>query len=88
MLKKSVHNLLFLAYKFLSPLEAVGLALDVNNGAVMQDAVQDGGGNGDVCKDLVPLEEGLVGGKDGGRLFVPPGNELEEQIRALDVHGK
>ena len=39
-------------------------------------------------KDLVPLREGLVGGKDGRRLLIPPGNELEEQVSSLDVHGK
>ena len=56
----------FLAHKFLTLLQTARLALDVNHGAVMQDAVQDSGGGGDVCKDLVPLGEGLVGGKDGG----------------------
>ena len=54
----------------------------LNDSAVMQDAVQDGGGDGDVGKDLVPLGEGLVGGKDGGRLLISPGNQLEEQVCA------
>ena len=88
LLEKGVHNLLLLAHEFLALLQAVRLALNVNDGAVMQDAVQDGGGDGDVGKDLVPLGEGLVGGKDGRRLLIPPGNELEEQICALDVHGE
>ena len=88
LLKKSVHDLLFLAHKFLALLQAVRLALDVDDGAVMQDTVQDGGGDGDVGKNLVPLGEGLVGGKDGRRLLIPPGNELEEQVSALDVHGE
>ena len=60
LLKKSVHDLLFLAHKFLSFLETVRLALDVNHGAVMQDTVQDSGGNGDVGKDFVPLGESLI----------------------------
>ena len=88
MLKKSVHDLLFLAHKFLALLQAVRIALDVNYGAVMQDAIQNGGGDGDVGKDLVALGEGLVGGKDGGRFLIPSGNELKEQICALDVHGE
>ena len=54
----------------------------------MQDTVQDGRGDGDVGKDLVPLGEGLVGGKDGRRFFIPSGNQLEEQVCALDVHGE
>ena len=62
LLKKSVHDLLLLAHKFLAFFQTVRLALDVDNGAVMQDAVQDGGGDGDIGKDLVPLREGFVGG--------------------------
>ena len=84
--KKSVHDLLLLAHKFLSLLEPVRLTFDVDHSAVMQDTVQDGGGNGDVSKNLVPLGEGLIGSEDGGGLLIPPGNQLEEQIRALDVH--
>ena len=80
--------MLFLAHKFLAFLQAVRLALDVDNGAVMQDAVQDGGGDGDIGKDLVPLREGFVGGKDGRRFFIPSGNKLEEQVCTLDVHGE
>ena len=43
--KKRVHNLLFLAHKFLALLQTVGLALNVDDGAVMQNAVQNGGGD-------------------------------------------
>jgi len=49
LLKKSVHDLLFLAHKFLALLQAVRLALDVNDSAVMQYTIQDGGGDGDVA---------------------------------------
>ena len=81
--------------------QTVRLALDVDDGAVMQDAVQNCGRDGDVGKDLVPPGEGLVGGKDlvppgeglvggkdGRRLLISPCNKLEEQICALDVHGE
>ena len=78
--------MLLLAHKFLAFFQAVRLALDVDNGAVMQDTVQDGGGDGDVGKDLVPLGEGLVGGEDGGCFLIPSGNELEEQVCTLDIH--
>ena len=88
MLKKSVNDLLFLAHEFLSLFEAVRLALDVNDSTMMQDTIQDGGGNGDVGKDLIPLGEGLIGGEDGGGLLIASGNQLEEQICALNVHGE
>ncbi len=80
--------MLFLAHKFFMFFQAVRLTLDVDNGAVMQYPIQDGGGNGNVGKDLVPLGEGLVGGKDGGGFLIPPGNELTEQVCALDIHGE
>lgn len=83
MLKKSVYDLLFLAHKFLAFLQAVGLALDIDHGVVMQDAIQNGRGNGDIGKDLVPLGEGLAGGKDSGCFLVPSGNELKEQVWAF-----
>ena len=51
---------MLLAHKFLALLQAVRLTLDVDNGAVMQDTVQDGEGDGDVGKDLVPLGKGLI----------------------------
>ena len=86
LLKKSVHDLLFLTHKFLAFFQAVRLTLDVDNSAVMQDTVQDGGGDGDVGKDLVPLGESLVGGKNGGRFLIPSGNELEEQVCTLYIH--
>ena len=88
MLKKNVDDLLFLAHEFLAFFQTVRLALDVAHGAVMQNAIQDGGGNGDIGKDLVPLGEGLVGGKNSGRFLIPPGNELKEQVCAMNIHGK
>ena len=88
MLEKSVNDHLFLAHKFLAFFQPVGLTLDVNNSAVMQDTIQDGGGNGDVGEDFVPLGKGLVGGKNGGGLLIAPGDELEKQVCALNVHRK
>ena len=78
--------MLFLAHKFFAFFQAVRLTLDVDNGAVKQYPIQDGGGDGDVGKDLIPLGEGLVGGEDGGRFLIPFGNELEKQVCALDIH--
>ena len=88
LLKKSIYDLLFLAHKFLALLQAVRLTLNVNHSAVMQDTIQNSGGDGDIGKDLVPLGESLVGGKNGGRLLIPSGNELEEQVCTLGVHGE
>ena len=86
LLKKGVDNLLFLTHKLLTFLEAIRLAFDVNNGAVMQDTIQDGGGNSDIGKNLIPLGEGLIGSEDGGGLLIAPGNQLEEEVSPLNVH--
>ena len=85
LLKKSVHDLLFLTHKFLAFFQAVRLTLDVDNGAVMRDAIQDGRGNRNIGKDFIPLGEGLVGGEDGGGFLIASGNELEEQVCTLDI---
>ena len=81
MLKKGIDKLLFLTHKFLAFLEAVRLTFDVNDGAVVQDTVQDSGGKGDVGKDLVPLGEGLMGSENGGGLLIASGNQLENRDR-------
>jgi len=57
--EKGVYNMLFLAHKLLALFEAIALALDVDNGAMMQDAVKDSRGDGHVGKDFVPLREGF-----------------------------
>ena len=81
MLEKSINNLLFLPHKFLAFFQTVGFALDINHRTVMQDTVQECGGNSYIGEDLIPLGEGLVGSKDGRGLLIAPGDELEEQVR-------
>jgi hypothetical protein len=73
---------LFLLHIFLTFFESVALALDIDDGAVVQDAVEDrgGDGDGDVGKDFVPLREGLVGGKDSGCPLITPCNQLKKQM--------
>ena len=51
----------------------------------MQDPVQDGRGDHGVAEDLVPLREASVGCQDQCPFFIPPGNKLEEQMRAVAI---
>ena len=53
---------------------------------MMQNPVQNGGGNGDISKCLIPLGKGLIGGKDCGCLLILPCDELEKQVNPLNVH--
>ena len=88
LLEEGVDNVLLLLHVFLAFFQPVAFAFDVDDGAVVQDAVEDRGGDGDVGKDLVPLRKSFVAGKDCGDLLIPPGNELKEKIGSLNIHGK
>jgi len=57
-------------HEFLPFLQAAALAPDVDDGAVVENAVEDRRGDGDVAEGFVPLGEGLVGGKDGGGFLI------------------
>ena len=47
-------------HALLTLLEAITLALDVNDGTVMQHTVKDSGSNRNVSKHIIPLGESLV----------------------------
>ena len=61
--------------------QAVGVALDVEDGGAMEEAVQDGAGHGGVlAEDLVPVAKGFVAGEDDGPLLlVALADDLEEK---------
>src|SRR6266581_1404196 len=69
-------------------LEAVALALVVDDRRVMQEAVEDGGGDDPVAEHLAPDGEGLVRGDEDGALLVAAGDELEEQVGGQTVEGQ
>ena len=58
--KQGVDDLLFLLHKLLALLEAVALALDVDDSAVMEHPVKNSGGDGDIGENLIPLGNGLA----------------------------
>ena len=55
---------------------------------MMQQAIEDSGGDDIVVEDLAPLFERLVGGDNGRRLLVALGDELEEELGRLFGKGK
>src|SRR6266487_5206757 len=69
-------------------LEPVGIAPDVQRDGVMEDAVQDRGGDDPVAEDFPPAAEALVAGQDHGAALVAAADELEEQVRPLPVNGQ
>ena len=70
-------------------LHAVAFAFDEDGLGMVQEAVEDGGGQGAVVvEDLGPVFEGSVGGDDDGALLVALADDLEEQIGAVLVDGQ
>jgi hypothetical protein len=67
-------------------LEPVAVTLDVDDFAVVQQAVQDGGGDHRIAEQLLPVAEALVGCDDGRVFLVAVGDELKKQIRLFAVH--
>lgn len=63
------------------PPEPVAVALDVDHHAVVEQPVQDFGGNNRITEEFLPVTEILVGGDDSRVSFIPVGDELEEAPR-------
>src|SRR5437867_8830679 len=68
--------------------KAVALAFDVDDGGVVQQAVEDGGGDDPVAEDFPPDSERLVGGDQDGALLIAARDELEEEVRRHPVDGQ
>ena len=56
---------------------------------MMNEAINDGRGKGViVIENRSPVSEGAVGGDHNGTTFIPVGDDLEEELRPLLIHGK
>ncbi len=65
----------------------VGLAFGRENVGVVAEAVEQGGGQLLVAKDLDPLGEREVGVDDRGAPLVAVGKQVEEQLAAGPLEG-
>ena len=70
-----------------SVLEPVGVAAQVDDLGVVDEAVDHRGGDDVVAEDLAPSAEDLVAGDDQRCSFVAAGDELEEQVRGFGFEG-
>ena len=66
-------------------LEPVTFALDVDGDRVMKNPIQDRRGDDGVAEHFAPTGERLVRRQDHRTLLVPPGDQLEEQVRPMSV---
>ncbi len=62
--------------------EAVGVSLDLDDDGVVEQAIEESGGDDVVTEDLAPLLEGAVGGEDHGAALVSGVDQLEEEVGA------
>jgi hypothetical protein len=63
--------------------EPVAVALDVDGGRVMEQAIQDGGGQDLIVEDLPPVDEALVAGDDEAGPLVAADQEPEKEAGLL-----
>src|SRR5512145_2396584 len=63
--------------------QSIALPLDVDGSRVMEQPVEDRGGEDLVVEDLAPVDEALVAGDDEAGPFVASDEEAEEQARLL-----
>src|SRR2546428_670818 len=63
--------------------EPIALALDHEGVAVMQESIEDGGGDDVVAEDLTPLRHALIRRDQHRRFLVAMAHELKEEMGAL-----
>src|SRR5689334_15666917 len=65
--------------------EPVAFAPDVEDVAVVEQSIEDGGGDDGVAEHLAPLGEALVGGEDDAAALVASGDQGEEGGRGRAI---
>ena len=59
-IKERIHDMLFLFHMFLTLFKPIAFPFDVDNGAMMQNTVEDSRSDSDISEDIIPLREGLI----------------------------
>ena len=68
--------------------EPVAGAFDLDDDAVVQEAVEQRGGDDGIAEYLAPFGESAVGGEDHGALLVAGVDQLEEEVAATGSDGQ
>lgn len=64
-------------------LETVALAGDGDDGGVMEEAVEDGAGGGNVLQEFAPVLQRPVAGHDGGAGLVAAHDDLQQILAGV-----
>ena len=62
--------------------QPIARALDLDDDGMVEQPVEQRGGDDGIAEDVAPFGEAAVGGEDHGALFVAGVDELEEEIAA------
>ena len=68
--------------------QPVAVAFDLDYDGVVEQAVEERGGDDGIAEDVAPLGEAAVGGEDHGALLVAGVDGLEEQVGAAAGDGQ
>ena len=68
--------------------QAIAFPADGQHMAVVEQAVEDGGGHHRVAEDLAPLGDVAVAGDQQTATLVAARDELEEQVRGAGLEGQ
>ena len=78
-----------LFFGFLLIFHSVAGSFDDEGVGMMEEAIQDCGGNGAVViENRGPMFEGFVGGQGDGAAFIALADDLEEQISPFLIDGQ
>lgn len=69
-------------------LQSIALALDHQRVAVMQQAVENRGGEDLIAEDGAPLRDELIGGDEQAAALVAPSDQLKEEMAPRRSNGK
>src|SRR3546814_8558401 len=65
--------------------EPIAVTADCDHGAVVQQAIQDGGGDHRVAEHRAPLGDRAVRGEQDRAALVTPADQLEEQVGGVRI---
>lgn len=60
--------------------ESEAFAFEVEDLGVVKEAVEDGGGGGDVLDEFAPFLDGAIGSHEGGAVFISAHDDFEEEF--------
>jgi hypothetical protein len=68
--------------------QAIAVATDGDDLAVMQQVIKDGGRHDRLAEHGAPLADRAIAGEQHAATFVAPRDELEEEMRGIGLEGE